>query len=70
MAGPDEIISQVKYLSVLFHRANGAEVTSPGQRPGYLFPSIVRPEGAEEFHLTRSVPQETLIKIDLVPFQE
>ena len=70
MAGPDEIISQVKYLSVLFHRANGAEVTSPGQRPGYLFPSIVRPEGAEDFHLTRSVPQETLIKIDLVPFQE
>ena len=68
MVGPEEIISQVKYLSVLFHRANGAEVTSPGQRPGYRFSEIVRPEGAEDFHRTRSVPQETLIKIDLVPF--
>jgi len=33
----------------LFPRANGAEVTSPGQRPGLPFLAMVRPEGAEVF---------------------
>jgi len=35
--------------SILFRRAKGAELTSPGQRPGYLASPTVRPEGAEGF---------------------
>jgi len=30
-------------------RANGAEVTSPGQRPGYCAQALFRPERAEGF---------------------
>src|ERR1700682_2198648 len=36
------------WISPSFSRAGGAEEPSPGQRPGYLFRKIVRPEGAED----------------------
>jgi hypothetical protein len=47
-------------------RANGAKDTSPGQRPGNLYHSMIpRPAGAE---VNRSVPPMTFIEFDLVRF--
>src|SRR5258708_5451946 len=74
-------VNQIKELAksiiaavpVKFGRANGAELTSPGQRPGYASrqsPALKGRRNSAPSKPTQSIPNVTLIKFDLVTFQE